>query len=167
MQIYLNNDKNFFFLQKSNRLSTKQDHCSSQKSLVFKKNGGRKGNTVKSQQNKDTNVPRSSVIPRRAAEGSALECGVTQRRRRNPVAPLLSGVVVDVGRVECQTASRPGGGCRGLQVWGAGGGAPGRTGAVRSTAGSPLWLRRDPGTTAGAATACLSVKSSSKQTTWT
>lgn len=38
--------------------------------------------------------------------------------------------------------------------------APGRTGAVRSTAGSPLWLRRDPGTTAGAATACLSVKSS-------
>lgn len=30
---------------------------------------------------------------------------------------------MDVGKVECQTASRPGGGCRGLQVGGAGGGS--------------------------------------------
>lgn len=81
MQIYLNNNKNFFFcfLQKSNRLSTKQDHCSSQKSLVFKKNTGRKGNTVKSQQNKNTNVPLSLVIPRLELQDQpVLECGVTQ-----------------------------------------------------------------------------------------
>lgn len=37
---------------------------------------------------------------------------------------------------------------------------PGGTGVVRSMAGSLLWLRRDPGTTADAATAGLSVKSS-------
>lgn len=43
--------------------------------------------------------------------------------KRNPVACPVSGGVVDVGKVECQTASRPGGGCRGLQVGGAGGGS--------------------------------------------
>lgn len=37
---------------------------------------------------------------------------------------------------------------------------PGGTGVVRSTAGSPLWLRCGLGTTADAATAGLSVKSS-------
>lgn len=37
---------------------------------------------------------------------------------------------------------------------------PGGTGVVRSTAGSLLWLRRDPGTTADASTGGLSVKSS-------
>lgn len=46
-------------------------------------------------------------------------------------------------------------------------GVPGGMGVVRSMAGSLLWLRRDPGTTAGAATAGLSVKSSSKHKNWT
>lgn len=39
-------------------------------------------------------------------------------------------------------------------------GVLGGTGVVRSMAGSLLWLRCDPGTTADAATAGLSVKSS-------
>lgn len=42
--------------------------------------------------------------------------------------------------------------------------APGGTDVVRSTAGSPLWLRCGPGTTADAAKAGLSVKSSLKNT---
>jgi len=43
----------------------------------------------------------------------------------------------------------------------------GGMGVGRSMAGSLLWRRRDPGTVADAATAGLSVKSSSKHTNWT
>lgn len=72
----------FFFAKKSNRLSTKPlDHCSSQKSLVFKKKRWGGGNTVRSQQNENTNVPLSLVIPRlELQDQSVLECGATQHR---------------------------------------------------------------------------------------
>lgn len=57
---------------------------------------------------------------------SVLDCGTTQHRggRSKPcVAPPVSAGVVGDEKAECQTASRPGGGCRGLQVGGAGGGS--------------------------------------------
>lgn len=46
-------------------------------------------------------------------------------------------------------------------------GVLGGMGVVRSMAGSRLWLRCDPGTTADAVTAGLSLKSSSEHTNWT
>lgn len=46
-------------------------------------------------------------------------------------------------------------------------GVLGGMGVVRSMAGSLLWLRCDPGTTADAVTAGLSLKSSSEHTNWT
>lgn len=173
MQLYLNNNKNVsffssFFPQKSNRLSKKQDHCSSQKSLVLKKkktNMGRKGETVKIQ-NKNTNVPLSLEIPRLELQDQpALKCGVAQHRTakmrpcgfsrlwRHWGCRLWWNVRLPAGQGGDAGDSR-------LEVPV---GVPGGMGVVRSMAGSLLWLRRGLGTTADAATAGLSVRSSLKE----
>lgn len=111
-------------MQKSNRLSTKQDHCSSQKSLVFKKNTGRKGNSKKSTKQKHE-CPSVISNPKTGAARSA--CARVWRHSAHSCEEetlwLVPSLIVDVGEVACQTASRPGGGCRGLQVGGAGGGS--------------------------------------------
>lgn len=158
--------KTFFLLQKSNRLSTKQDNCSSQKSLVFKKkNGGggeRKGNSKKSTKQKHKC---HSVISNPKTGAARSVCARVWRHSAQSweeetlwLVPSLAVLWVEgrwnvrppVGLEEGAGGSRSG-----VQV-----GLPGGTGGGRSTAGSLLWLRRDPGTIADVATAGLSAKSS-------
>lgn len=79
---FLNNK--LFFLQKSNRLSTKQDHRLSQKSLILK-NGKKQKHSKKSTKN-PTNVPLSLLIPRlELQDQSVLECdGTLHRAEKKP-----------------------------------------------------------------------------------
>lgn len=130
---------------------------------------GRKGNTVKSQQNKNTNV---TVIsnPKTGAARSA--CARVWRHSAQSweeetlwLVPSLAVLWVE-GRLNVRPQVGLEGGAGdsrlGVQV-----GHLGGMGVGRSMAGSLLWRRRDPGTVADAATAGLSVKSSSKHTNWT
>lgn len=84
MQIFFFWTINFFFLQKSNRLSTKQDHRLSQKSLILK--NGKKQKHSKKSTKKPTNVPLSLLIPRlELQDQSVLECdGTLHRAEKKP-----------------------------------------------------------------------------------
>lgn len=71
-------------MQKSNRLSTKQDHRLSQKSLILK--NGKKQKHSKKSTKKPTNVPLSLLIPRlELQDQSVLECdGTLHRAEKKP-----------------------------------------------------------------------------------